>query len=332
MNKIAFQKYEMWIRAVLIAAVAGLSVAGCDGQKAIDYTAEGEVWKQQIAEAYQQNDSLESYRFSGSMTLKAEGMPRPESSPPEVKALVPLLGEGLAWEGTYGREPLRMEAEVELGTDNIPLLIQDRQLYLSIPALNKPEEYVSIPLQAEAGESKAVVKGLKQASAAIGQLAERVVAAVDPQWVRLSEEDRSKLEASPAAEGNSDTAPPAAKHFIISVTPENRGNIEQALRNSLPEANLQEDLFDLGEGGKIALTINEAGYVTEQQVDLHFIPPISADADGGSPAGDIGGLSYAMALSELNTAPEITSAAPENVLPLEHILAFLKAGRTNSSP
>ncbi len=329
-NVTAARRRKSLLRFGAVAALAAFAfgiVAGCEETPARDFAVEGEAWKAAIAEAYERNDSLDNYRFEGSITA-ADGGRTPSAS----GALLPTIEGGIAWSGVLYREPARLEADVRVGANGgegartFPMLAQDGLFYISVPPVNKPDEYFVIDLAKARTENDPLpIEPLLNAADAFDDLARTLVARIAPEWVRAAEAD----------------APASPLRFVVDVTDENAEPVAAAVREayadwaaSLPPelgANafgLSDESLRLLPGGTIVIALDEAGYVVDQRVELPF-------ADGTATANEADSsatFSYAFRLTEPNGSPDMTRSVPENVIPFENVLAFLAAGGGAAAP
>lgn len=329
-----------WTRAVVATAAALVVIAGCNEAPAVDYATEGDVWKSRIAEAMERTESASAHRFEGSLVFRVNG-----AGPLGELPLLPGIGDGFSWSGAVYREPLRLEADMRFpvraedasgqpDAQTMPLLIQDNKLYVSVPMLNEPDEYLSVDLASDTASGPVPLAALHAAADAIDELATSLVSAVDPEWVRLAEPQRGAAvetgEAADAAVGPFDIA--------VIVTEDNAERLEAAFREgwSAWTASFASSLggsaalvpdgvdFDLAPGGTILVSIDDAGFVASQSVDLAFLQ--AADGEGDAPV-EIGHLAYRAARSEIGGTPSMTKEVPASTLPFDHVLRFLAAGR-----
>jgi hypothetical protein len=312
------------LRATALAAIALSLVAGCEQAPTRDYAAEGATWKAAIDEAYERNDSLNKYRFEGEIAFaRQDGAPANGSD----AALLPAIGDGLGWSGVFYREPLRFEADVRLGAEGgalertVPMLAQDGKLYISVPSVNAPDEYFAVDLAAaETDPEAAPIRSLLDAAGRFDDLARTLVASVEPEWVRAADAV------------DEEEAPVSPRRFVVDVTEENAEAIASAVREgysawaaSLPPelaANalgLSDASLRLLPGSTIAITLDEAGYVVDQSVELTI-------AEEAAPATEAATFAYEVRLTEPNGSPSVTRTVPTNVIPFENVLAFLAAG------
>jgi len=346
MTNTAYPRRRRSLRAAAVAAAVLALVAGCERTPARDYAAEGAAWKSKIAEAYERNDALNNYRFDGSIAFGADDATSAGETAPA--AFLPMLRDGLSWSGVLYREPLRLEADVRVGPDGaapartIPLLAQDGTLYVSVPAVNAEGEYFAVALD-KADDGPLPVSPLLTAAGAFDDLAEHVIARVDPEWIRTPD-DAAPAEGGDAAADDGRAEP---SRFVVEVTADNAEHLASAFRDgfatwaeSLPPelgANALgltgEETFRLAEGGTIALALDENGFLVDQSVELAIERGAGAEADANlENAVPSEKFSYAVRLSEPNGAPDMTRSVPNDVIPFENVLAFLAAGAGAPKP
>ncbi|HZG88283.1 hypothetical protein [Paenibacillus sp.] len=325
MTRLNWFRQRAPLRAALAALLAAAFAAGCEETQSPDDSAEAEARKARIAAAYERNDSLDHYRFEGSFAFAAA----PDAA---AAGIVPTLADGLSWSGVYYRNPLRLEADIRPGGDadetaagdaareTIPLLVRDGTLFISIPAINRPDEYLSVRLEEANGGAAAGVASLVQAAGAVDALAERIFDELDPRWI-------APAEPAGAAGG---------ERFVAAVTADNADAMTAAVQagfaawaRSLPAELGAPALPEgagirLAEGGALSFALGADGTVAEQLIELAFV--------SGEDAAEAGTLRYELRLSEANGSPALTKEAPAATVPLEHVLAFLKAGSGGAEP
>jgi hypothetical protein len=336
-----------WIRAAVVSVAALALITGCNEEEKINYSAEGEVWKGRITEAFANHNALSSHRFDGDIEFRLQGATDPTDS---ANTFLPLLGDGFAWSGTAHRDPLRLEADITLrrGEDTaepqertvMPLLIQDSKLYVSIPMVNQSNEYFEIDLAANGQGSPMPLDALTKMAGALDDLVLAIVSEVDPQWIRLAGEP-STLEKSKST--NSEPAEPSQGpvQYEITVTPDNAEHLEAAFRKgwsawsaafpaefgAVPDAiDGAEDSFDLAIGGKIMLTVSADAYITEQHIELSFTGAAEEETDTPPVLGE---LAYSLRVYDMNRAPALTKTVPDHILSFEHVLRFLAANQSS---
>ncbi|MCI3919732.1 hypothetical protein MO973_05740 [Paenibacillus sp. TRM 82003] len=338
-----------WIRAAVVSAAALTLITGCTEEPAVDYATEGDALKTRVAEALERTEAANAHRFDGSLAFRMDGADESAGA-----SLLPLIGEGFAWSGALSREPLRLEADVrfplhgEAGGDasgqsaqvSMPLLIQDNKLYANVPMLNQPEEYLVIDLESDGASGPIPVTELSAAADALDELATTIVAAVDPEWVRLVSPEPEQSEEE-AQDGASSVEKRGPFDISIQVTEENAERIEAAFREgwtawtaALPAAlsasspKVEDDTldFDLAPGSSLLVALDEEGFVADQRIDFTFTQGGSDDAE----PIDVGSLSYRSARTDIGGTPEMKKTVPASTLPFEHLLRFLAAGREQS--
>jgi len=321
------------LRAALAVLLAAAFAAGCEEAQGPDDGAEAEARKARIAAAYERNDSLDNYRFEGSFAFPpASGAAVPDSP---AGAVAPSLADGLSWSGVYYRDPMRLEADIRPGGANgsaggawaretIPLLVRDGTLYISIPAINRPDEYLTVRLAAANDGAAAPAAALIQAAGAVDGLAERIFEALDPRWI-------APAEPAGGAEG---------ERFVAAVTSDNAEAMTAAVRagfdawaQSLPPelgapALPEGGGIRLAEGGALTFSLGADGTVAEQRIELAFV----SGEDVSEDAAEAGTLRYELRLREANGSPALTKPTPTATVPLEHVLAFLAAGLAGAPP
>lgn len=312
---------------ICVAAVSALLLgllAGCEEAAPLpparDYAAEGEQWKQRIADAADRRAALTDYRFEGTITYTPPNAAKTDDPSSAGSSL--SLHDGLSWSGAMYREPLQLSAELRIGGEPsqqpLPILVRDDMVYLSVPGLNAPGEFFGARLTGDEAAAEAF-KG----AAALDKLALAVLSRVDPLWIR-SEDDNAPATAN--AEG------PAA--IVVTATEENAGHLAEAFQAAYAEwSGSFPPAFRAGleasappgsriREGVIAFDIDEAGRLANQRIDFAF--ETGGAGDEAAEREDAGRFLYAFSVSEANGSPAMPQT-PENVIPLEHVLAFLRS-------
>ncbi|WP_274363292.1 hypothetical protein [Paenibacillus thermotolerans] len=344
---------KSWQRAATIvtaAALASALFAGCTNSKDEN---DGTQWKTTAAAAYEKNAQIENYAFEGDMKLipanpGSDSETGTSSGHPAASAAAesPLVGRltalftsegGLGWKGAAYEQPLRLEADLQLKQGdqpyNVPLLIQDNKLYISIPTLNKENEFLLIDNTTDAKDKKAsspfdpsIVSKLFHA---LDEVVPAAIAAADPKWV-TAEAQGDNGSADGASDNVANESGQSGPVLIkITVTEKNADSVTVALRQGLDAASGKLNGLDLGNaagltaasenarklapGGTISALIDADGFIAEQHIDIAF-------ADGG-------GLKLNLVKSQLNGQPKLTKETPTDVLSFSDILTFITANR-----
>jgi len=327
LNTFYSKSMKRWISAGVLTLAALGAVAGCQddagtSEPKVDYAAEGEVWKKQIAEAFEHNDGAESFRYAGELVVNAEGI----AEPWEIDSLLPALSNGLQWNGFTQREPKRLEATIAFGSAQgqtgasaepfeIPVIMQDHSLYFRVPMLNQPDEFFVIDTSSEEGD---LPQAITQAADSLDELMKYIIQGIDPEYIRLTQ---------PASSEDSSSG---QNHvFEIEVTEDNAAHLTAAVYNGWnawvasfpPEiaaaqaklVNNTEPLPELTPGSVISVTVSPDGYVIDQQLNALF------------PEGK---LYYDVELSELNQPFEFAQPIPEQTLSFSNVIKFLIAKKS----
>lgn len=289
-------------------AAAFVLFAGCTNDSR-EHAAKGAVWKEDIAQAHQNNAALNAVRFSGSFAAEGLG-----------DAVPALLAGGLRWEGFFQQDPALSEGNLIFGAEQgeqepqkISFLMKNRMLYFHIPNLNQPEEF----FMAELAETEAqALSGQTLISAATGlfDFVSFVVSEMNPEWIMADEIGAS----GPT---------PASSVYRILIHEKNREQASAAFQKgwnawsaqvpALPSlASNGEKAENLANRtlveGIIELTIDTNGFLIEQRADLIF---------------DRGELHYSVSLTDMNETFKLERELPNQTLSFDHVLRFLAAGQ-----
>lgn len=210
-----------------------------------------------------------------------------------------------------------MSGEIRIGKDDdtwtVPVYLTEDAFYLSIPTVNLPGEYLAAsassgfpPLEAAGGKD----------------LALSVLERAEPQWIRSAGD-----ETPGNGDGTGREDDPAAAEMVIRVTEENKERLEEAFRSGLAEwsGNVPDwfallhqgsvpDNLRLQPGGTLSFAIDEQGLLVSRSMELAF-----GDENGQQ------SFAYTYRILDPNAGAAVPDV-PERVLPLEHVLAFLREG------
>lgn len=292
----------------LLCLSAFFAIVGC-ADHSRNFAAEGAIWKEEIAKAFEQNEAITSTRFSGAFAAEGIG-----------SAVPALLADEIRWEGFVQQEPRLSEGKILFGSTQeqepreISFLLEGQALYFHLPLLNQPDEYFFADTGNEEAEHLFSYEALTRATTSFFGLLKYVVSELDPEWVRLEETDGSEgkeasavyriaiheenAEAATAAfqKGWSDWAEQFPKLPPLSANGETEG--------SAGDIAITE--------GTITLAVSPDGYLTEQRADLTLTS---------------GKLHFSVTLDGIHETFELKQPLPEQTLAFDHVLRFLAAGQ-----
>ena len=127
--------------------------------------------------------------------------------------------------------------------------------------------------------------------------------------------DAKLYEMDSATGGEGPDTVPSARRFEIPVTEKTADDLETIVGAWLNPADA-ESSWKLLPGGWIAVSIDQAGYPVVYELRLQV-----------EQNGEQSGLNGTVRKVPLNEPPQWKRTVPDNVLPFEHVLTFLKANR-----
>ncbi|WP_199618867.1 hypothetical protein [Paenibacillus alkalitolerans] len=311
-----------WLTAASVITVAAAALfTGCTNENP-----DGDKWKSAVAAAYDKNGEISNYALEAKMKVKwnSDGAQQPPVSPIFAGAAAMLASEeGLSWKGAAYTDPLRVEADIALRDDaakqtyNVPLLIQDNKLYVSIPMLNKENEYflVDKPLDLKSSVpfDPAVVMGWQKA---LDTLVPSIISAADARWVRQSasedEQGPNRIEIAVTDENADDIADAFAAGWSAAI-----GKLQE-LKLIGNDTATQWTQYNgksakLLPGGTVAVTIDSDGFIAEQSLDVTFTNESH--------------VQLTILKTEVNRQPQMTKPVPDQALPFSDLLKFIAADR-----
>jgi hypothetical protein len=319
----------------LIAATCMLSslLTACNDAPNFDQAREeGTKHKETIATAFALNETMQNHSFQGTLNVNLNLFLDKEYL--QDLPYAHLFAKGMTWEGIVHRDPAQLESKISLdlmdqGTPTtIPILIKDKQLYFQIPILNLDNEYFTLPMADISAMNVSSISALLLTESALNEINKYIFAEIDPKWISTTASQTS------TADQTNRTAP---VRYEIQVTAENTDEIKSAVssalyrwvdhlnqeltedrvdKEALPEVESSIKQLRLQPGGSIAVVINPEGYVIEQFVEL-FRENVT---NGESPVA----FTYGILIEQVNQAPQITVAAPENLLDFQNVLNLLE--------
>ncbi|OXM86073.1 hypothetical protein [Paenibacillus rigui] len=311
-------------RTGLIVATLCLSMltAGCTDTAQL---------KQDMLQAAAKQEQVTSYRFNGSLQLKADATLLGQSGPMALALFSLLKDSKLEYSGLTAMEPSRMESDLKVtpagGTAiEIPVLIKDSKLFFHMPPLNKPDEYMMLPIAAaksaaSAGSSPAGPESLKNTGRVTSDLSKKLWEGVDPKWLTSPKETVQLSDGSPGKKITLNVNSKNEKAFNDYWSTAVPGLIDILKTNGLAgSANAEAwtntlKQIKLKAPSAIDIVIDNQGFIREQRWDLTFTSGSSTNENK---------LLWTQSLTELNQAPSFTKETPAKQKSLEELLKLIK--------
>ncbi|MCZ8511208.1 hypothetical protein O9H85_01885 [Paenibacillus filicis] len=297
----------------LLLGCAVLLTAGCTDHQQL---------KQQVVQAAKKQEEIRSYQFTGSVNLKLDAALF-QGLPPMTAAMLSLLKEStIEYTGAASSaDVLQTEADLKITPKGaaapipMPVLIKDNKLYLQLPAVNKPDEYTSIPLD----KGAASADKLKNAGHLNSVLSGKLLEGVDPAWIGTDNKTEKLADGS------------TVKHLTIDVTSKNEKAAADYLAGSLPallgelvsnglSSQGQTDAWKktaesirLTAPSSITLAVDEQGYIRRQSGQLHFTLGTAKD----------NAIEWTQELNGINQKVTFAKETPKQVKTLDDILRLL---------
>ncbi|WP_207952947.1 hypothetical protein [Paenibacillus agricola] len=283
--------------------------------------------KTDLLSAVSKQEQVKSYQFKGSIELKADGSLMGGATSPMAAAMFAFLKESkVEYSGLTTLEPAQMEAAFKVtptGSSNIdiPVLIKDNKLFFHIPALNKDEEYLMLPIQNKQGAAAAIpADALKNPGQLATSLNTLLVSGINPEWLQNSKDPVQLPDGS------------SSKRITLDINKKNEQAFNDYWSQSLPglmdvfksnglisataldawQKTLKQVQFRTP--STISFLIDEQGFIHEQNWSLSFT------ANGST---NINHLAWTQTLSDLNQTPAFTKEVPAKQKSVEDLLKLI---------
>ncbi|NOU95426.1 hypothetical protein GC093_19665 [Paenibacillus sp. LMG 31456] len=309
-NIVAVSKWKITARASLLSAALVLFVTGCTDYKQI---------KADLLQAVSKQEEVKNYRFAGSIELKADAALLGQANPFAAALFAILKDSKIEYTGITALEPSsQLETSLKVtptgGTAiDIPILIKDSKLFFHMPALNKEDEYMVLPIQA----SSSSTEPLKNTGHLTATLNQQLLNGVDPNWLQPTKELIT------LADGT------AANRITLAINSKNEKAFADYWDQSLPgflellktnglatgasidswQATLKQIKFKAPT--TLDMLIDNDGYIHEQKWNLIFTA-------GGSTNENR--IVWTQTLSEINKKPAFTKEIPAKQKSLDELL------------
>jgi hypothetical protein len=313
-----------WMAKVILASLLVPLLGGCTDHLAV---------KQAVQQAIAKQNDMKSYKFSGSADLKLGlSVPVQGGNPMTAAVLSSLKESVIEWSGVSSVDPVRLEADVKVtpkGSStpfSLPFLIKDNKMYVSLPIVNKPDEYFAIDL-AQLGPSGAApltADNLKNSSKVTAALWAKFTDAIDAKWFDQAKDPVTLPDGKPA------------KAVTVAITDKNAAEINALVNAKLPEiADLLQtngllsadqaakwkaakSTVELHPPSRLTLLIDEQGFVRDEKLDLAYS---LKGADGASFDNRV---TLHEAYDQINQPPQFQKDVPAKTKPFDDVLKLLK--------
>jgi predicted small secreted protein len=294
-------------------------------------------YKEDIQASLKKQSEMKNYSFTGDADLALGNfIPQAKDSNPITTNLLGILQNSkLAYTGIVNTEPVQLEVDLTAtpaalagASLDLPIILKDNKLYLNIPLLNQKDEYFSIDLTklgtTANPQSLLSPNSLKNVSQVASSISNLIISDMEEKWF-----DKAKT-AVTLKDGSK------ASTFSVQVDDKNKAALSASLQTKLPEMitalntngilsaeqadQLKQSNFksiQVATPSSVIFTIDEAGFIREQQVNLTFTMP---DETGTAVSHHI---NLHQTYEQINQSPKFTKEIPQKIKPFEDILKLL---------
>ncbi|MCR8634988.1 hypothetical protein [Paenibacillus radicis (ex Xue et al. 2023)] len=316
----AVSKWKFTARASLLSAALVLFVTGCTDYKQI---------KADLLQAVNKQEEIKNYRFTGSIELKADAALLGQANPFAAALFAILKDSKIEYTGISALEPTsQLETNLKVtpaggSVIDIPVLIKDSKLFFHMPALNKDDEYMMLPIQAKQNpaSSSSNPEPLKNTGHLSAALNQQLLNGVDANWLQSTKEPVTLSDGT------------AAKRITLDINSKNEKAFADYWDQSLPGLLELLKTNGLASGASldswqsalkqmkfkapttIDMLIDNDGYIHEQKWSLSFT------ANGSTNDNRI---IWTQSLTEINKNPAFTKDIPAKQKSLDELLKLTK--------
>ncbi|WP_028549260.1 hypothetical protein [Paenibacillus sp. UNC451MF] len=304
--------------SLLLTLFAITILTGCTDNKQL---------KQDLLQAINKQQDVANYRFEGSIDLHADSSLFGQANPIAASLFSLIKESKLEFKGVAALEPARMETNLTVTPNggspiSIPVLIKDSKLFFQMPPLNKPDEYMMLPIQNKQASSNGSTEPLKNTGQLTANLTQQLFKDIDPKWLQTSKEAAALSDGTTVKritlEINKKNEQAFADYMNQSVVP----GLQEIIKTNGLAASSSVDSWTTTLGqikvkapSTITLMIDNEGYIREQQWNLSFTSGSSTNENK---------LNWTYTISDINKNPAFTQETPAKVKSLEDLLRLVK--------
>ncbi|WP_377474393.1 hypothetical protein [Paenibacillus chartarius] len=313
-----------WVASAALASLLVPVLSGCTDHNAIKQTAQQAIAK---------HAEMKSYQFAGSLDLKlGMSLPAPDGNPITGAVLSSLKESVIEWSGVQSSDPVQLETDLKITPKGsatpfaFPVLLKDNKMYVSLPTINKPDEYYAIDLAklGDPGKTPLNPDSLKNTSKVTAALWSKFTDAIDARWFEQAKDPVMLPDGKPA------------KAITVTVTEKNAAAINSVISAKLPEigealttggllspeqaAKWKEakTSLELKPLSNLTLLIDEQGFVRDEKLELVYS---LKNADGTVSDNR---TTLHESFEQINQPPQFKKDVPAKTKPFEDVLKLLQ--------
>ena len=278
---------------------------------------------------------MRNYSFTGTADIDLGTLPQTKDSNPITTNLLTLIEKSkLEWTGVASVDPVQLEVNLKSSSGalgiplELPMLIKDNKLYISIPMLNKKDEYFAIDLTTlgtmAGSKTPLTPDSLKNVIQTTSTLSNLILTDIQDKWFQKSKDPITLKDGT------------VAKILNVEITDKNIQEISLIFQSKLPEMIdilaksgiisteqaeklKQADLksIQMRTPGILSLTIDPTGFIREQKINLTYT---MKNKEGNLENRH---LNVSQAYDHINQSPKFEKQTPTQIRPFEHILKFM---------
>lgn len=313
-------------KTLLLTAAAALTFAGgCAGNDKL---------KENVGQSLTKQTEMKTYSFSGLANLEFNPAEQSAANPLTAGLIGMFTKSKLEWSGTASTDPVRFEADIKSTPSGsaaplqIPVIFKDNKLFVSLPLLNKKDEYFAIDINqsgsGSAQENPLSPESLKNLTKSTSEITRLSIEGIKEKWFKKSDDVTLK-------DGSKGTV------VQVEITDKNKKELSDAWKAKFPEilGTLQANgiltaaqadkmkkqgssSFELKAPGLLSFTIDSEGFIREETIKLSYAVT--------GPDGKVHDkkLELTQGFDEINKAPKFTKDEPKAIRPIGDILKLLK--------
>jgi hypothetical protein len=282
--------------------------------------------KADMLQAISKQEEIKSYGFAGSIELKADASLLGGTTPFTAALFALLKDSKVDYKGLTALEPSQMEAALTVtptggAAIDIPVLIKDSKLFFHMPALNKDDEYMGMPITNKPAAGAANTEALKNTGHLTSSINGQLLSGIDPNWLQTAKDPVTLADGTTAKRITLDINKKNATAFNEYWVQAIPGFIDLLKTNGLAtgaaldswQTTLKQVKFQ--EPSTIDMLIDNQGFIHEQKWNLTFTANNSTNVNH---------IIWTHTLSDVNKAPAFTKDIPAKLKSLDDLLKLLK--------